>query len=86
MKATKSHKTRFRKNLAQFAKLKANGSLNGSAATIKEKLQAAAGSVDLDFDKELKKIATTSRKNPGCDLRQNPEALVYGLEENPDIF
>jgi hypothetical protein len=64
MKATKQHKTRFRKNLAQFAKLKDSGSFNGSAATIKEKLQAAAGSVNLDFDKEMKKITTTSRKNP----------------------
>ena len=71
------HIDRFRKNLKQFLELKVSGKLNGSAAKVQKKLEAAADAIELDFDEELKSIF---RDNPSIRVKQ-----LEGTDSGDDL-
>jgi hypothetical protein len=77
-KSTK--KSRFRKNLKQFLKLKTAGKLNGKAAVIEGKLKDSAEIAGLNYDEEYEAayMSTDNSEN----TRENPVEVPFTMTLN----
>lgn len=70
-------KSRFRKNLKQFLKLKTAGKLNGKAEVIESKLMDSAEIAGLDYDEEYE--AAYMKTGNSNNTRENPVEVPFTM-------